>query len=131
NGGGPFKGGNGRVVGLHPNGLDIVLPAIEHDLPIDAVRIRDRMDAALASGVLAVPLAEGAITIEGGQARLSGMTVRAQRADVAVSGGVNLAEGALDARLTLSGTGGPGAAATPRPEAFVPRKGPSDAPRAT
>jgi large subunit ribosomal protein L24 len=89
------------------------------------------MDAALASGVLAVPLAEGAITIEGGQARLSGTTVRAQRADVAVSGGVNLAEGALDARLTLSGAGGPGAPASTRPEVFVALKGPLDAPKRT
>jgi large subunit ribosomal protein L24 len=108
-----------------------VIRAVDQGLPIDAVRIRDRMDAALASGVLAVPLAEGAITIEAGQARLSGTTVRAQRADVAVSGGINLAEGALDARLTLSGAGGPGAPANTRPEVLVALKGPLDAPKRT
>jgi uncharacterized protein involved in outer membrane biogenesis len=131
NGGGTFKLENARVVRLDPTAFDTVIRAVDQGLPIDAVRIRDRMDAALASGVLAVPLAEGAITIEGGQARLSGTTVRAQRADVAVSGGVNLAEGALDARLTLSGTGGPGAAANTRPEVFVALKGPLDAPKRT
>jgi large subunit ribosomal protein L24 len=118
-------------VRLDPTAFDTVIRAVDQGLPIDAVRIRDRMDAALASGVLAVPLAEGAITIEAGQARLSGITVRAQRADVAVSGGVNLAEGALDARLTLSGAGGPGAPANTRPEVLVALKGPIDAPKRT
>jgi uncharacterized protein involved in outer membrane biogenesis len=130
-GGGTFKLENARVVRLDPTAFDTVIRAVDQGLPIDAVRIRDRMDAALASGVLAVPLAEGAITIEAGQARLSGTTVRAQRADVAVSGGVNLAEGALDARLTLSGVGGPGAPANTRPEVLVALKGPLDAPKRT
>jgi len=130
-GGGTFKLENARVVRLDPTAFDTVIRAVDQGLPIDAVRIRDRMDAALASGVLPVPLAEGAITIEAGQARLSGTTVRAQRADVAVSGGVNLAEGALDARLTLSGAGGPGALANTRPEVLVALKGPIDAPKRT
>jgi len=130
-GGGTFKLENARVVRLDPTAFDTVIRAVDQGLPIDAVRIRDRMDAALASGVLAVPLAEGTITIEAGQARLSGTTVRAQRADVAVSGGINLAEGALDARLTLSGAGGPGAPANTRPEVLVALKGPLDAPKRT
>jgi AsmA-like C-terminal region len=130
-GGGTFKLENARVVRLDPTAFDTVIRAVDQGLPIDAVRIRDRMDAALASGVLAVPLAEGAITIEAGQARLGGTTVRAQRADVAVSGGVNLAEGALDVRLTLSGAGGPGAPANTRPEVLVALKGPLDAPKRT
>jgi uncharacterized protein involved in outer membrane biogenesis len=130
-GGGTFKLENARVVRLDPTAFDTVIRAVDQGLPIDAVRIRDRMDAALASGVLAVPLAEGTITIEAGQARLSGTTVRAQRADVAVSGGVNLAEGALDARLILSGAGGPGAPANTRPEVLVALKGPLDAPKRT
>jgi large subunit ribosomal protein L24 len=130
-GGGTFKLENARVVRLDPTAFDTVIRAVDQGLPIDAVRIRDRMDAALGSGVLAVPLAEGAITIEAGQARLGGTTVRAQRADVVVSGGVNLAEGALDVRLTLSGAGGPGAPANTRPEVLVALKGPLDAPKRT
>jgi hypothetical protein len=39
-------------------GLDTVIRAVDRGLPIDAVRISGPMDAALAGGVLAVPLAE-------------------------------------------------------------------------
>jgi uncharacterized protein involved in outer membrane biogenesis len=130
-GGGTFKLENARVVRLDPTAFDTVIRAVDQGLPIDAARIRDRMDAALARGVLAVPLAEGAITIEAGQARLGSTTVSAQRADVAVSGGVNLAEGALDVLLTLSGASGPGAPANTRPEVLVALKGPLDAPKRT
>jgi large subunit ribosomal protein L24 len=87
------------------------------------------MDAALASGVLSVALAEGAITINAGQARLSDVTVRAQRADLAVSGSVNLADAALEGRLTLFGMGGASAPLDSRPEITIALKGPLDAPK--
>ncbi len=128
-GGGTFKLENARAVRLDPAAFDAVIRAVDRGLPIDAVRIRDRMDAALARGVLTVPLAEGAITIDAGQARLSNLTVRAQHADLVVSGGANLAEGALDVRLTLLGAGGAGAPANTRPEVLVALKGPVDAPK--
>jgi hypothetical protein len=102
---------------------------VDQGLPIDTTRIRDRMDAALASGVLTVALAEGAITVNAGQARLSDVTVRAQRADVAVSGSVNLADAALEGRLTLSGMGGTNAPANTRPEITIGLKGPVDTPK--
>ena len=79
-GSGTFKLENGRVVRLDPAAFDTVMRAVDQGLPIDVTRVRDRMDAALASGVLSVALAEGAITINAGQARLSDVTVRAQRA---------------------------------------------------
>ena len=128
-GSGTFKLENARLVRLDPTAFDTVIRAVDRGLPIDAVRIRDRMDAALASGVLAVPLAEGEISIDAGQARLSNTTVHAQRADLAVSGGINLAAGALDARLTLLGAGGAGAPANSRPEVLIALKGPVDAPK--
>ncbi|HEY6995689.1 MAG TPA: AsmA family protein [Xanthobacteraceae bacterium] len=128
-GSGTFKLENARLVRLDPTAFDTVIRAVDRGLPIDAVRIRDRMDAALASGVLAVPLAEGAISIDAGQARLSNTTVRAQRADLAVSGGVSLAEGAVDARLTLLGAAAAGAPANSRPEVLIALKGPVDTPR--
>jgi uncharacterized protein involved in outer membrane biogenesis len=128
-GSGTFKLENARLVRLDPAAFDTVIRAVDRGLPIDAVRIRDRMDAALASGVLVVPLAEGEISIDAGHARLSNTTVRAQRADLAVNGGINLAEGALDARLTLLGAGGAGAPASSRPEVLIALKGPVDAPR--
>ena len=72
-------------------------------MPIDAARVRDRMDSALASGDLAVRRAEAGISIEGGQARmLSNPILEKPDVDLAVNGLVNLADGSIDARLTLS-----------------------------
>ena len=128
-GGGTFTLEKGRVVRLDPAAFDAVIRAVDQGLPIDAARIRDRMDAALASGVLTFALAEGALTINGGQARLSTIMVRAQGADLTASGSVNLADGAMDARLSLLGAAGTGALASTRPEIGITLKGPSDAPR--
>ena len=130
-GGGTFTLENGRVVRLDPAAFDAVIRAVDQGLPIDTTRVRDRMDAALASGVLAVTLAEGAIAINAGQARLSNTVVHAQRADLAMSGSVDLAEVALDARLTLSADGGTGAPANSRPEITVALKGPIATPKRT
>src|SRR5262249_59684978 len=105
--------------------------AVGHGRGIDGSRVRDRMDGALASGGLAVNLAEGAIAIDAGQARLSNPVVRAQRGDLAVSGSVNLAEAAIDARLTLFGSGGAGAPAGTRPGIGIALKGPIDTPKRT
>jgi hypothetical protein len=55
--------------------------------------------------------------------------VRAQGADLTASGSVNLADGAMDARLSLLGAAGTGALASTRPEIGITLKGPSDAPR--
>jgi large subunit ribosomal protein L24 len=88
------------------------------------------VDAALTRGGLGVALAEGAITISDGQARLSNPTLRAQRADLTAGGSVNLAEGALDARLTLFGAGA-GAPADTRPEIGIVLKGPIETPKRT
>ena len=128
-GSGTFKLENGRVVRLDPAAFDTVMRAVDQGLPIDVNRVRDRTDAALASGVLPVALAEGGITINAGQARLSDVTVRAQRADVAVSGSVNLADAALEGRLTLFGMGGASAPANTRPEITIGLKGPVDTPK--
>jgi large subunit ribosomal protein L24 len=48
-----------------------------------------------------------------------------------VNGNVNLAEGVLDARLTLFGAGGGTAPADTRPEIGIALKGPIDAPKRT
>jgi uncharacterized protein involved in outer membrane biogenesis len=130
-GSGSFTLENARLTRLDPGAFDNVVRAVDQGLAIDALRVRDRADAALGRGPLAVTLAEGAITINDGQARLSNPTVRAQRADLAVNGNVNLAEGVLDARLTLFGAGGGGSPADTRPEIGIALKGPIDAPKRT
>jgi large subunit ribosomal protein L24 len=129
-GSGSFTLENGRVMRLDPAAFDAVIRAVDQGLPIDATRIRDRVDAALTRGGLGVALAEGAITISDGQARLSNPTLRAQRADLTAGGSVNLAEGALDARLTLFGAGA-GAPADTRPEIGIVLKGPIETPKRT
>jgi AsmA family/AsmA-like C-terminal region len=130
-GSGSFTLENARAARLDPAAFDTVIRAVDQGLPIDAIKVRDRMDGALASGGLAVTLAEGAIAIDAGQARLSNPVVRAQRGDLAVSGSVNLAEAAIDARLTLFGSGGAGAPADTRPEIGIALKGPIDTPKRT
>jgi large subunit ribosomal protein L24 len=130
-GSGSFTLENARAARLDPAAFDAVIRAVDQGLPIDAIRVRDRMDGALASGGLPVTLAEGAIAIDAGQARLSNPVVRAQRGDLAVSGSVNLAEAAIDARLTLFGSGGAGAPADTRPEIGIALKGPIDTPKRT
>jgi len=129
-GGGTFTLENGRLARLDPAAFDAVIRAVDQGLPIDAIRVRDRMDAALAnSGGLAVALAEGAIIINAGQARLGSTRVRAQNADLTVNGSLSLTGATLDGRLILSGMPGPGAPANTRPEIFIALKGPADAPK--
>jgi hypothetical protein len=129
-GSGSFTLENGRVMRLDPAAFDAVTRAVDQGLPIDGARIRDRADAALTRGGLGIALAEGAITISDGQVRLNNPTVRAQRADLTAGGTVNLAEGALDARLTLFGAGA-GAPTDTRPEIGIVLKGPIETPKRT
>jgi large subunit ribosomal protein L24 len=128
-GNGSFMLENGKLARLNPAAFDAVIRAVDQGLPIDPVRVRDRAEAALAGNSLAVPLAEGVITINDGQARLGSTMVRAQGADLALNGSIDLAQGMLDGRLTLIGNGGPGAPANTRPEVLIALKGPVDAPK--
>jgi large subunit ribosomal protein L24 len=130
-GSGSFTLENARLARLDPAAFDAVIRAVDQGLPIDVTKVRDRMDSALAGGGLSVALAEGTITINAGQARLSNTMVRAQGADLAVAGGVNLSEGVLDARLTFSGVAGASAPGDSRPEILVALKGPVNAPKRT
>jgi large subunit ribosomal protein L24 len=128
---GTFTLQDGRVSRLDPAAFDAVMRSVDLGLPIETVRIRDRIESALANGSLGLLLAEGAMTISAGQARIAGTTVRGQGADLAVTGGIDLATGALDSRLTLSGPPGKGAPGSGRPEISIALKGPLDAPRRT
>ncbi len=131
-GSGTFMLENGRLARLDPAAFAAVIRAVDQGLPIDATRVRDRMDAALAGGALPITLVEGAITISAGQARLSNTMVRAENADLAVSGLLNLADGALDSRLILFGSAaGAAAPSNGRPEVVISLKGPIDAPKRT
>jgi large subunit ribosomal protein L24 len=122
---------NGRLARLNPAAFDVVIKAADRGMPIDAAKVRDMMDSALASGDLAIRRAEAGISIEGGQARmLSNPVLETPDVDLAVNGLVNLADGNIDARLTLSAM----RAGTPMkasPEIVVALRGPIDAPART
>jgi uncharacterized protein involved in outer membrane biogenesis len=119
---------NGRLARLNPAAFDVVINAVDQGLPIDAARVRDKLESALASSDLAIRRAEAAISIEGGQARmLSNPILGTPDVDLAVNGLVNLADGSIDARLILSAVG-PRAPMKTSPEIVVALKGPIDTP---
>ncbi len=130
-GGGTFKLENGRLARIDPAVFDGLVRAVDLGLPIDAARVRDWMEKALAANGLAITLAEGAITVRDGQARLADTLVHTAAADLAIAGAANLADGSLDARLVLSGPIGMGGLSNTRPEVVIVLKGPIEAPKRT
>jgi large subunit ribosomal protein L24 len=128
---GMFTLQDGQILRLDPATFAAVIRSVDLGLPVDATRIRDRVESTLASGRLAIPLVEGEVVIAGGQARLRNAVVHAQGADLALSAGVYLADSALDARATLKGPEDAGGPAGTRPEITIALKGPIEAPRRT
>jgi large subunit ribosomal protein L24 len=128
-GSGTFTLESGRVARLDPKAFEAVIRAVDQGLPIESNRLRDRTDSALASGALAIPRAEGAITIAAGQARLSNSMAGERGSELALNARVNLAESDIDARLVLSSAAAAGALANAPPEIVVALKGPVSAPR--
>ncbi len=100
---GTFALRDGGVARFDPAAFDIVTHAVDQGLPIDATRIGERMDAALAISALPVPLAEGSIAASMGQLRLVDPVVHAKGAQLAPTGSIDLTQSAIDARLVLSG----------------------------
>jgi uncharacterized protein involved in outer membrane biogenesis len=127
---------NGRLARLDPTAFDTVIGAVDRGLPVDAARVGSRMDQALAGGPLTFRRAEAGIRIEGGQARMmSNPMLTVPDVDLAVSGLVNLLEGAVDWRLTLSAmprAGAPmGTSMNTWPEIVMSLRGPVNAVRRT
>jgi hypothetical protein len=121
---------NGSLARLNPGAFATVIRAVDQGLAIDPVRLRDRMDAALSSGPLAVPLVQGSIVIEAGRARLKNSAAGADGTEIATAATLDMAEGLLDARLAFTGPEATAFANT-RPEILVLVKGPVDAARRT
>ncbi|TMJ31258.1 MAG: hypothetical protein E6G96_07745 [Alphaproteobacteria bacterium] len=127
-GSGTFTLENGRVARLDPKAFELVMRAVDQGLPIDANRLRDRTDAALASGTIGIARGEGAITIAAGQARLSNAMAGERGSDLAITARLNLADSELDARLILSSATAAATAAN-APEITIGLKGPLGAPK--
>jgi uncharacterized protein involved in outer membrane biogenesis len=130
-GGGTFTLQDGGIAGLDPTAFDAVTRAVDQGLPIEPTKIRDNIEPALANRGLAVPLAEGAITIVDGQLRVANTVVHTRGADLAISASVDLAESVMDARLKLSGPAAANATAGSRPELVIGLSGSIAAPKRT
>jgi uncharacterized protein involved in outer membrane biogenesis len=131
-GGGSFTLQEARIARLDPTSFGAVARAVEQGLPIDANRIRDRMEFGLANGGLRVALAQGAIVISDGQVQLGQTLLRGDGAELGIAGRVDLPAGSLDARLSLVGLALPGSTvAGGRPEVTIGLKGPIEAARRT
>src|SRR5712671_1173407 len=125
-----FSVEDGRFAGLDPSAFDVVIRSVDQGLPIEATRIRERMETALGRGALSVQ-GDGAITAAAGRASLTASRLRAEGADLSVSARYDLVAEALDARLVLARPAGTGNASAGRPEIAVSLQGPIDSPRST
>jgi uncharacterized protein involved in outer membrane biogenesis len=126
---GNFTLEDGKLARLDPRAFESVIRAVDQGLPIDANRLRERTDSALASGALALPRGEGAITIAAGQARVSNAMAGEHGSELAVSGRVDLTSGDIEARLILARALPSGAVANAPPEIAIALKGPMGSPK--
>ncbi len=130
-GSGSFTLENGGIARLDPRAFQAVMRAVDQGLPIDANRVKDKMEIALAAGLFAVQRADGSIALDSGQARTTISMTETKGAELVVSGNINLEDGALDGQLLLFGPAAAGGPGNTRPEITILLKGPFDAPTRT
>ena len=101
--------GNGLVslsraqfASLNAKVFETATRAVDQGVALDMKKISEIATGALESGALAVPSAEGVITIAHGQIRLTNLVTRAEGADLTVTGSLDLLEQNLSARLALA-----------------------------
>jgi uncharacterized protein involved in outer membrane biogenesis len=126
-GGGTITLDGGALTGLGPEAFGALTRAVDQGTMLDAPRIHDTVSASLEGGPFDVRHLEAPITLTLGQAHL-GATVKHEDVDLAVNADVDLSQGGLDARLTLTGSGEANASEL-RPDVLITLKGPIDAPR--
>jgi hypothetical protein len=131
NGAGTVSVESARLAGLDPGAFEAAIRAADQGVAINPAKMSEVVSPALAAGELAIARADGALTITAGQARVSNVVAQGEGANLTVSGTLDLASRALDARLTISGPAQGGAPGTARPEVFVALQGPANAPRRT
>jgi large subunit ribosomal protein L24 len=118
-----------QLGGLNPAVFGGVTRAIELGIPLAGNRTREFVTGLLDTAPLPVARASAAVKISAGQARLSDVTIQAAGADLQAAASFDLADAALDARLTLNGV-----AATPgaqRPAVLIGLKGALSSPQRT
>ncbi len=101
--------GNGLVslsraqfASLNAKVFETATRAVDQGVALDMKKISEIATGALESGALAVPSAEGVITVAHGQIRLTNLVTHAEGADLTVTGSLDLLEQNLSARLALA-----------------------------
>ncbi len=117
---------DGQIAGFDPRAFNAVIRAVDQGgVPIERGRISDLMVKSLEGGPLSLKRAAAAMRVVEGQLRIDNVTVESSDAGLSAASTLDLTDGTMDARLTLTGHG---TAAGARPEIFVSLKGPSNAP---
>jgi AsmA family/AsmA-like C-terminal region len=128
-GGGTISIETARLAALDPRAFEAAIRAADGGIAINAAKIGEVVEPALAAGELFVERADGALAIAAGQVRVSNVIAHGKRADLTLSGAVDLAGRTIDARLILSGPAEGGAPGTARPELFMALQGPAASPQ--
>jgi len=116
---------DGKIAGLDPHVFEAVTRAVDQGLVIEPNRISDLVGKSLDGGRLSVKRAESFINVSSGQLRLSDVSVDSKDATLSIAGALDLTDGSVGARLTLSSSAD---AAGAQPKLFVTLKGPLTAP---
>ena len=118
-----------HIAGLDPAAFVAAMRAADQGTTIELAKIQPAVNAALASGHLAAPQGDAAMTITDGKVSVANVTVPAQDgAALSLSGALDLNTGAVDARMTLTAPPPAHALIRMRPELAVTLKGPLAAP---
>jgi hypothetical protein len=128
-GGGTIALADAHIAGLDPAAFVAAMHAADQGAAIELAKIQPAVNAALASGHLAAPQSDAAMTITDGRVGVASVTVSAQDgAALSFSGALDLNTGTVDARMTLAAPPPPHALIRIRPELAVILKGPLAAP---
>jgi hypothetical protein len=115
-----------QIAGLDPRVFNAVIRAVDQgSVPIERGRISEIAVKALEGGPLSLKRAETTMRVAAGQVRIDKVAFESADAALSAASTLDLTDGTMDARLTLTGQG---TAAGARPEIYVSLKGPSNAP---
>ncbi|HMG80188.1 MAG TPA: AsmA family protein [Xanthobacteraceae bacterium] len=118
-----------RIGGLDPAAFVAAMRAADQGAAIELAKIQAAVNVALASGHLAAPQGDAAMTITDGKVGVANVTLPAQDgAALSLSGALDLNTGTVDARMTLTAPPPAHALIRIQPELAVMLKGPLAAP---
>jgi large subunit ribosomal protein L24 len=129
-GNGTFDLKDARFAGIDAAAFTAAIQAAGSTGAIDLAKVQTAVNAALANGRLSVPQGRASVTITSGAINLTGVTLHAQDgSELSLNGAIDLANAAIDARMTLSQSPPANAMIRARPELSVSLKGPLGSPQ--